>query len=337
MIAEAGVNHLGRFDYARALIEGAKAAGADIIKFQTYKADRLTTPNAPRFWDWQGEKISEGSQYDSYSLLDAFGAKEYAKLKEICDEVGIEFMSTPFDFESVDILEGLGVGGYKVASCDLTNRPLLEKIAKLGKPILLSTGGSDLEEVKRAVGWVEQTGNENILIMHCTLTYPTPVEDSNLLAIEQLKSTFSRYLVGHSDHTLGIDVAASGTILGSSALEKHFTFDKSLPLSADHWLSLDVEELSSLVSRIRILERARGAGDKVVLPSEQLARANARRSVVAGRKILKGESFTLENLDFKRPGTGIPPYQVGSMIGGIATREIQRDELIELTDFHIPS
>ena len=333
VIAEAGVNHLGRFDYAKKLIEGAKEAGADIIKFQTYKANRLTTKNAPRFWSWDGELDGNGSQFDSYSKLDSFGLDEYRELKNICDQVGIEFMSTPFDPDSVDLLEAVGVNGYKIASCDITNKPLVEKIASTKKPVLLSTGAATLEEIRSAVNWANKAGCEDILIMHCTLTYPTPAEDSNLLAISQMRREFPNHLIGHSDHTLGFDVASAGTLLGSSALEKHFTFDKTLPLSADHWLSLDVADLKALVSRIRIFESSLGSGLKGPLDSEMLARTNARRSIVASRELLAGEVIKLEDLDFKRPGTGIEPHQLDNLIGKILLKDVSADSLLSTTDF----
>jgi sialic acid synthase SpsE len=334
VIAEAGVNHLGRLDYARSLIEGAKAAGADIVKFQTYKANRLTTKDAPRFWNWNGEIDENGSQFDSYSKLDGFGYSEYVELKKICDEVDIEFMSTPFDPDSVDLLEAVGVNGYKIASCDITNKPLIEKIASTKKPVLLSTGAANLDEIRRAVAWAKLAGCKDILIMHCTLAYPTPIEDSNLLAITEMRREFSDHLIGHSDHTLGIDVASAGTLLGSSALEKHFTFDKTLPLSADHWLSLDVADLKALVSRIRDFESALGSGVKSPLESEMLARTNARRSIVASREIRAGETIQLLDLDFKRPGSGIEPHRVSEVVGKIMLRDVPSDFLLSTADFN---
>ncbi len=333
VIAEAGVNHLGRFDYAESLIKGAKAAGADIIKFQTYKANRLTTKDAPRFWNWEGEVEQNGSQFDSYSKLDSFGLNEYAELKKICENVGIEFMSTPFDEESVDLLEAVGVNGYKIASCDITNQPLIEKIAGTKKPLLISTGAADIFEIHRAIGWAKSAGSSDILIMHCTLTYPTPIEDSNLLAISEMQNEFPSHLIGHSDHTLGIDVASAGTLLGSAALEKHFTFDKSLPLSADHWLSLDVEELKALVERIRLFESAIGNGVKAPLDSELLARTNARRSIVTSREMRAGEIIQLSDLDFKRPGTGIEPYLVSEIIGKVLVNNLPEDFILSSNDF----
>jgi sialic acid synthase SpsE len=332
VIAEAGVNHLGSFDYASKLILAAKAAGADIIKFQTYKADRLTTKDAPRFWSWNGEVEENGSQFDSYSKLDGFGLPEYVKLKSMADAAGIEFMSTPFDNDSVDLLEAVGVNGYKIASCDITNKSLIEKIASTKKPILLSSGAADISEIKRAVAWAENAGATDILIMHCTLTYPTPIQDSNMLAILELRREFPDYLIGHSDHTLGIDVASAGTLLGSAALEKHFTFDKTLPLSADHWLSVDELELRSLVDRIRIFESSLGSGVKVPLESELLARANARRSIVISRAMAAGSILGISDLDFKRPGTGLEPFRVEELLGKALLRDVDSDFLISLQD-----
>ncbi len=247
VIAEAGVNHLGDMELARKLVEAAARAGADIIKFQTYKAEKLTRRDAPRFWDWDGETDSKGSQFDSYSQLDSFGLEEYRELKKNCDELGIEFMSTPFDRDAVDMLVEVGVQGFKIASCDITNFPLLEHVASKKLPVLLSTGASEITEIRGALELLLSKGLEDVLIMHCTLTYPTPAEDANLRAILRLREDFPSVLVGFSDHTLGYEIGAAGTLFGAAALEKHFTVDKSLPLSADHWLSLDEAGLNDCV------------------------------------------------------------------------------------------
>lgn len=328
IIAEAGVNHLGSIDNGRKLIEAAKRAGADIVKFQTYKAEKLTTRNAPRFWDWEGEVNSSGSQFDSYSLLDEFGFDEHKALKQICDEVGIEFLSTPFDDDSVDMLLKIGVQGFKMASCDLTNYGLLEHVASTKLPILLSTGASSLEEIHESVEFIRQAGCDELLLLHCTLSYPTKTKDSNLLAIQTLQRAFPDLLIGLSDHTLGPLIGASSVLLGACAIEKHFTFDKTLPLSADHWLSADEDELALMISMVRDFELARGSGEKIVLQSEELARQNARRSLVAKYSMKRGEVIQTDSLIAKRPGTGISPHKIKEVIGRKLTTDVSADELI---------
>ena len=207
VIAEAGVNHLGRMDYAEELIKTAKRAGADIVKFQTYKASKLVVKDAPRFWNWEGEVDKEGSQYDSYSRLDSFGEDEYRQLINLCKKYDIEFMSTPFDEESAKMLVDLGMKGFKVASCDLTNIPFLRYLAKFNLPILLSTGASNISEIQEAIKSIELEGCNRIGVMQCTLCYPTETKDANLKAISTLKSEFSGYSIGFSDHTLGTLIA----------------------------------------------------------------------------------------------------------------------------------
>jgi sialic acid synthase SpsE len=332
IIAEAGVNHLGRMDYAEELISGAARAGVDIVKFQTYKASTLTTKNAPRFWNWNGEVESGGSQFNSYSLLDSFGLDEYKQLKNICDYYEIEFLSTPFDLDSVEMLSQLGVGGFKIASCDINNFPLLEAIARKNLPILLSTGASTIFEIKTAIQTIQKIGDMPILIMHCTLCYPTASSDANLLALNDLKANFSNHLLGLSDHTLGTLIPSASVLLGVRAIEKHFTFDKTLPLSADHWLSLDVQEMTELVKNVRTMELALGSGIKELLDCEKLAHQNARRSIVARRQIPKGKRIELDDLIMKRPGTGLQPAEMSKVLNKHPIRDILEDDLISFED-----
>ena len=328
MIAEAGVNHLGSIENGRKLIEAAARAGADIVKFQTYKADKLTTRDAPRFWTWDGEVDKAGSQYDSYSLLDQFDYEEHLQLKKICDNAKIEFMSTPFDNESVDMLLRVGVNGFKIASCDLTNFGLLEHVSGTGLPIILSTGASRLDEIQETVEFINSVGCKDLMLMHCTLSYPTKIEDANLLALTTLQRAFPTIPIGLSDHTLGPLIGASSVLLGACAIEKHFTFDKSLPLSADHWLSVDESEMAMMVSMVRNFELARGLGEKIVLPSEELARKNARRSLVTKERMKKGDQISLDSLVAKRPGTGIPPNKITDLIGKVINQDVDVDTII---------
>ena len=333
VIAEAGVNHLGDINKAKKLVEAAKHGGADIIKFQTYKADKLTTRNAPRFWSWEGERIQNGSQYDSYSILDKFGRVQYEELIRICQDYKIEFLSTPFDREAAEMLVDLGMLGFKVASCDITNLPFLEYLAKFNLPILLSTGASSIEEIRIAVDNIEARSNAPVGIMQCTLCYPTAPEDANLRAILDIAENFPNNMLGFSDHTLGTTIASASILYGVRYIEKHFTYDKSLPDSADHWLSLDEQELRNLVDELRILEKAlSGNGLKEKLDCEEKTHKYARRSIVASKPILCGEMFSLDNVNCKRPGTGVQPALMDRFLGHQASRDIKEDELLSFDD-----
>jgi len=332
IIAEAGVNHNGKLKFGKKLIDEAKKAGADIIKFQTYKAKKLTTKNAPRFWNWQGELKKNGSQYDSYSNLDSFNKNEYRQLINYCKKKKIEFLSTPFDEESANMLVEIGMKGFKVASCDITNHPFLEFLAKKKLPILLSSGASSINDIKEAVRIIKKNDNEKILIMQCTLCYPTKPQDANLLAINDIKRNFPKYLVGLSDHTLGIEIASASVLYGVSAIEKHFTFNKKLLKSADHWLSVDPRELKKLVKNVRTINLSMGNGKKIALKCENQARKFARRSIVANKKITKGEVLTKNKIYFKRPGTGISPSLLKKVLGKRAKKEITYDKLITFKD-----
>ena len=333
VIAEAGVNHLGRMDYAEELIKTAARAGANIVKFQTYKADQLSTHNAPRFWSWEGEEKQEGSQYDSYSKLDSFGREQYVALMQLCKKYGVVFLSTPFDREAVDMLVDIGMKGFKIASCDLTNLPLLSYIAKKQLPVLLSTGAASISEIKKAVKVIESEGNQDICIMHCTLCYPTEAKDANLSALLDIKKHFPDYVLGLSDHTLGTLVPAASVLYGSKVIEKHYTFDKTLPDSADHWLSLDEKEMAEMVLQIAELEEAIGTGHKTLLECEKPAHRYARRSIVANTVIKKGELITNEMIAEKRPGTGLPPVYRHRVVGSVANTLMEKDHLIRAHDF----
>tara|TARA_X000000950_G_C13913662_1_gene659973 strand:+ start:687 stop:1745 length:1059 start_codon:yes stop_codon:yes gene_type:complete len=330
VIAEAGVNHLGRIDYAEQLIKTASRAGADIIKFQTYKASKLVTKNAPRFWDWEGEKDKQGNQYDSYSNLDSFERSDYEALINLCEKYKIEFMSTPFDNESAEMLVEIGMKGFKIASCDITNLPFLKHIAKFNLPILLSTGASNIDEIKLAIRTIESEGCKDIGIMQCTLCYPTDPEDANLRAIKTLSSEFKDHLIGFSDHTLGNIIPSASILYGVSFIEKHYTFDKTLPDSADHWLSLNEVELKEMIDNLRLLEKALGSAVKEKKPCEDLTHKYARRSLVSNRPIKQGQIITADDLTAKRPGTGLAPKYMDEFIGKKASRNIEEDTMLEI-------
>ena len=292
----------------------------------------MTTKNAPRFWNWKGELKKNGTQYDSYSNLDSFTKNEYRQLINYCKKKKNEFLSTPFDEESANMLVEIGMKGFKVASSDITNHPFLEFLAKKKLPILLSTGASSINEIKEAVRIIKKSDNEKILIMQCTLCYPTKPQDANLLAINDIKRNFPKYLVGLSDHTLGIEIASASVLYGVSAIEKHFTFNKKLLKSADHWLSIDPGELKKLVENVRTINLSMGNGKKIALKCENQARKFARRSIVANKKISKGEVLTKNKIYFKRPGTGISPSLLKKVLGKRAKKEITYDKLITFKD-----
>jgi len=332
IIAEAGVNHLGRDDYAKMLVDAAVNAGVDIIKFQTYTAEKLTTKDAPRFWNWKGETNQSGSQFDSYSQLDKFSREQYRELINYCTKKSIEFMSTPFDLEAVDLLMDLGVNGFKIASCDITNKPLLTYVAQTNKPIFLSTGAAEMSEIHRAVDTLIDNGSSKLSLLHCTLSYPTKIEDANLSALIQLRSEFPGLTLGLSDHTLETTTPSLAVMLGARVIEKHFTFDKSLPLSADHWLSVDEAGMKSLIEGVRMAEHSYGTGRKEVLPVEQLARQNARRSIVASQEMPLGHTLRQIDLDYKRPGTGLDPYSSELVIGRKLKINVKKDHIIKIED-----
>ena len=332
IMAEAGVNHNCSLRMAETLISEASKAGADIIKFQTYKAAKLVIKKSPRFWSWDKEIKKNGTQYDSYSRLDKFGPVEYLKLFKLCKKYNIEFMSTPFDEDAVDMLLKIGMKGFKIASCDITNLPLLKKVAKTKMPILLSTGASNLEEIKSAVKFIEKNGNSKICIMQCTLCYPTQPKDANLSAIQEIKKNFTKNIIGLSDHTLGINIASASTLYGVRIIEKHFTYNKNLLVSADHPISIDAKELKLLRKNVDELIPAIGSGRKKVLNCEKKTRKLARRSIVSSENIFINQNLSTENLTCKRPGNGISPVNFYKIIGKRANKNITKDTLIKFKD-----
>jgi sialic acid synthase SpsE len=332
VVAEAGVNHNGSLSRAKRLIKEAAKAGADAIKFQTYKAEKLVTKTAPRFWDWEGEDVPDGTQYDSYSKLDTLPESAYPEMVKECRKNKIEFLSTPFDSGSADFLDNLGMPAFKMASADLTNLPFLEYIAEKGKPMIVSTGLATLGEIEDAVRVINNTGNKQIILLHCILSYPTKPEDANLRMIQTLQNVFSDIPIGISDHSIGITIPTAAVTLGARLVEKHYTIDKKLLLSADHWFSVDPSELAQMVENIRTVEKALGSRWKRPLKSEELALKYARRSIVAAKDIKRGEKITEEMLDIKRPGTGITPNFYNIIVGRTARRDIKADTLIQWTD-----
>jgi len=333
IIAEAGVNHNGSYELAVRLVDEAAAAGAHAIKWQIYSAGKLCTRTAPRFWEWEGEIKQNGTQYDSYAELDKFPLEEYRRLAKYCRERGIEFLATPFDEEAVEFLESIKVAAYKVASCDCSNIPFLKYIARQQKPVLLSTGASSLEDIDEAVAAIEGEGNRQIVVLHCILKYPTPPEHANLEMIRTLKQRYARYPVGFSDHTLGVRCTLAAIACGAEVIEKHYTVDKKLPLSADHWLSVDPPELKEIVDGSAEIKQAMGQPWARPLPIELPTFLNARRSVVANRDIAMGTVIVAGMLTCKRPGTGLHPRHLESLIGKKARRDLREDDLVKIEDF----
>lgn len=328
IIAEAGVNHNGDLDIAKKLIDKAVEAGADAVKFQTFKAEELVTKEAPKA-QYQKITTGDGNQYEMLKKLE-LSESDHAVLKKYCEKKGILFLSTPFDFESVDILEKLDIPLYKVSSGDLTNLPLLKYIAKKHKPIILSTGMANLAEVEEAVHAIYEEGNEQIVLLHCISNYPTAYEDVNLKAMLTLKEAF-KLTVGYSDHTTGIEVPIAAVALGASVIEKHFTLDRNMP-GPDHRASLEPDELKCMIDSIRNIEKAMGDGIKRCNKSEENIKTAARKSIVAARDISKGDVIQDIDVCFKRPQKGLEPKYIDNIIGKTAVRNIRKDEFIMFTD-----
>jgi N,N'-diacetyllegionaminate synthase len=329
IIAEAGVNHNGSIEIAKKMIEVAKECGADAIKFQTFKAEKVISKYAPKA-EYQKQTTGEtDSQLEMVKKLE-LSFDDFVALKEYCDKLNIMFLSTPFDFESIDFLNDLGLEIFKIPSGEITNLPYLEKIGKLGKKVILSTGMADLGEIEDALDILTSCGTkkEDITILHCNTEYPTPYEDVNLLAMLTIKEAF-KVKVGYSDHTLGIEIPIAAVALGASVIEKHFTLDKNME-GPDHKASLEPHELKAMIDAIRNIEKALGNGIKKPSKSELKNKDIARKSIVAKREIKKGEIFTEDNITVKRPGNGISPMRWYEVLGKVAPRDYKEDEIIEI-------
>lgn len=325
IIAEAGVNHNGSAALAKKMIEEAKEAGADYIKFQTFQPEKLVSRYADKA---EYQKEATGSQESQLDMLQklALSQEEFRELKAYCSQVGIGFLSTPFDLDSIAFLEELGMDFWKLPSGEVTNLPYLIRIAQTGWPIVMSTGMCRLEEIGEALEWLKKGGAGDITLLHCNTQYPTPMEDVNLRAMETLSRQFG-LPVGYSDHTLGIEVPIGAAALGAVLLEKHFTLDKTME-GPDHGASLEPGELKAMVQAVRNMERALGSGEKRPTASEAGNAKAARKSIVARTEIRKGQLFTQENLAVKRPGTGISPMRWFELLGQAAGRDYREDEVI---------
>lgn len=326
IIAEAGVNHNGDVELAKRLVDVAVGAGADAVKFQTFKAERLVTPKAPKAeYQLQTTDTAE-SQYEMLRRLE-LSVEAHRDLMVYCREKNILFMSTPFDKESADLLEELGVAVFKIPSGEITNLPLLAHIARKGKPMLVSTGMSYLGEVETAVHTIEQAGNQDLVLLHCVSNYPAEPADVNLRAMQTMATAFD-VPVGYSDHTPGIQVALAAVAMGACVIEKHFTLDRNLP-GPDHRASLEPGELAELVQGIRTVEAALGQGRKEPAPSEANTAAVARKSLVAARDIPSGTVLTEEMIAIKRPGTGLPSVMHPYIVGRTLRVDVQLGDIIK--------
>ena len=327
IIAEAGVNHNGSIELAYKLIDLAADAGADAVKFQTFRAESLVSHKAQKA-DYQKENTDESeSQFDMIKKLE-LDEQTHRELIEYCKKNKIIFLSSPFDIDSINLLHNLGMEIFKIPSGEITNLPYLRNIGALKKQVILSTGMTNLKEVRDALNVLINAGTlrENITVLHANTMYPTPMRDVNLNAMLTIRKELN-VAVGYSDHTLGIEVDIAAAAMGARIIEKHFTTDKTME-GPDHKASLDVSDLKEMVRCIRNIETALGSFDKKPSPSESINIEIVRKSIVANKFIKKGDKLSSENITTKRPGTGISPMQWDNIIGTIATKDYQMDDLI---------
>jgi len=328
VIAEIGVNHEESMAKAKELIELAKEGGADAAKFQSYKAETLASKHSPAYWDTTKEPTR--SQFELFKKHDSFGAREFVELAGHCKKVGIDFISTPFDDDAIEFLYPL-VPFYKIASADITNFPFIRKIARKGKPILLSTGSSTLGEIDLAVNELRTNGCKDLALLHCILNYPTPDNHANLNMIRGLQQAYPDLIIGYSDHTLPDAIMLPLTaayLVGAAIIEKHFTFDKSLP-GNDHYHAMDVNDLKQFVGNLKKLSVLGGSCLKAPIETESLSRLNARRSIVLTRDVQKGTVITEEMITYKRPAHGISPAHWDEVIGKKTLRDLHEDDVLQ--------
>lgn len=336
LIAEIGVNYydiaeklnITPMEAAKLMVREAKEAGIHAVKFQTYKAETLAAQDSPSYWDTSEEATT--SQYELFKKFDSFSYDEYVELFRYCNNLDIEFLSTAFDIESADYLYDL-MNVYKISSSDLNNLPFVEYQAKKGKPILLSAGASNEEEIERTIQLIKEYNDQPIVLLHCVLEYPTPFEHANLNRIVTLKNKYSDVIIGYSDHTKPdehADVIKTAYNLGALVIEKHFTLDKNLP-GNDHYHAMDPKDASNMIKGIDFINGLRGSYNIDYSESEMAARQNARRSLVASCNIKNGSIITKEMLTFKRPGTGISPSDIEKVVGKVAKQDIAEDTILQ--------
>jgi sialic acid synthase SpsE len=327
IIAEIGVNHEGQLDLALRLIDLAKKGGADAAKFQSYKANRIASRFSPAYWDTTKE--STLSQFELFKKYDSFGPAEYETLARHCQDVQIDFLSTPFDSDAVEFLAPL-VPFFKIASADITNVPLLRQVATKAKPVVLSTGASTLGEIDTAVGVLTESGCKELVLMQCILNYPCPNENAHLNMIDGLKRAFPETPIGYSDHTLPDErmlILSAAWLKGALVIEKHFTHDKTLP-GNDHYHAMDVDDLRKFQENIVLLMKVLGQKQKRPLPEEQPAREHARRSIVVDKPLRIGQVITSSDITYKRPGHGVSPLFWDEIVGSKAARDLEEDHVL---------
>ena len=340
LIAEIGVNYydiakkmtITPMEAAKLMIDEAKKAGIHAVKFQTYKAETLAAKDSPYYWDIKEEPTK--SQHELFKKFDSFGYNEYKELSEYCKKIDIEFLSTAFDFESADYLDEL-MNVYKISSSDLSNLPFIEYQAKKNKPMLLSIGASNVDEIDKAIKTIRDNNDKPLVLLHCVLEYPTPYEHANLNKIASLKERYKDLIIGYSDHTKPdecYDVIKTAYNLGAIVVEKHYTLDKTLK-GNDHYHAMNPEDAKNMINGIEFIEKMRGSYELKCLDTELKARSNARRSIVSLGKINKGDIITKEMLTYKRPGTGISPTEVDSLIGKKAVLDIEDDTILKYDMF----
>lgn len=327
IIAEGGVNHNGDLEMARKLLEEAAVCGVDCVKFQTFKAERVVTKNAPKAQYQMGTTDKAESQLAMLEKIE-LKPEHHVELKKHAEKLGMIFLSTPYNFEDIDFLESIGVLAYKAASGQIVELPFLRKIAKTHKPIFLSTGMATIAEIDSALKVIYREGNDKVVLLQCTTNYPSRTEDANLRVIQTFRSAFDM-LTGYSDHTIGDEAAIAAVALGAKVIEKHFTLDKNLP-GPDHSSSMTPEELKSLVEKVRRTESALGSAQKEPAEVERENVIGMRRSIVASRDIRSGEMISEDNITFKRPATGLSPQFYDIIIGKKAAKDISSDELLQM-------
>lgn len=328
VMIDAGVNHNNDLERALKIIDLAADNGADIVKFQTYKAKQITTKTAPRYWNDKLNTDAGGSQYDTFARLDGLPVEGYQEMKKRCEERGVVFSSTPFNLPDVEILEDVGMDVYKISSSDLTYLDLIREVARTGKPVIISSGCGSVGEIEKAFETIRSVRNEQIILQHCILQYPCDDENANLSKMVKLQEIFPDIPVGYSDHTIGTVVPTSAVALGAKTIEKHFTIDKKLPDSPDHKLSVDPDELGVMVDAIRRTEKAIGTFCNGHYPAEEKAWKFARKSLVSTVHIPAGTVITKEMLTCKRPGTGIYPEYMDFVIGMKTKVPVDEDTVI---------
>lgn len=341
IIAEIGVNYyeiaeknnISTLDAAKLMIKKAKESGADAVKFQTYKAENLVMIDSPGSWD--KNDITVDTQYELFKLYDSFGEREYCQLSEYAEQIGIDFMSTPFDEESADYLDNY-MEVYKISSSDISNIPLITKIAEKNKPVIMSVGASDLEEIIRAVNLIKSINDKKLTLLHCVLEYPTPYEHANLRKIGALHEAFPDAIIGYSDHTKPdecMDVIKTAFLLGAQVIEKHFTLDKNIKKKNDHFHSMDCDDLNKIKNGFNFIEKLKGVPDLKCLESEVHTKNSVRRSAVSKLPIKKGTVLTEDLIIYKRPGDGLSPEQAQVILGKTAKYDIEKDQFLSTEQF----